>query len=54
MSRGDSMKKKVCAECGKEIEDTYLTILDNFIQIKYFDNEKDNVFCCQECLDKSN
>lgn len=44
-------KTKVCANCGKEIEGNYLKIGDNFLQIKYFDDEEtENVFCDQTCL----
>ena len=45
--------KTICSECGKEIKNTYFTILDNFLIIKYFDSDKDNIFCSQECLNKA-
>lgn len=45
---------KECSYCQAEINtdiDSYFTCLDNFIQTKYFDDEeKENVFCCQECF----
>ena len=47
------MKKLVCAECGKVIEENYVMVGDNFLQVKYFDEEEDNVFCSEECLCKS-
>lgn len=42
-----------CAECGKEIEDSYLMIGDNFLQVKYFDSSDDNIFCSEDCLTES-
>ena len=42
-----------CSYCGAEINpniDLYFTCLDNFIQTKYFDTEKENTFCCRECF----
>lgn len=44
-----------CAVCGKEIEETYYKCLDNYLQIKYFDDyeQKDNIFCSQECFCES-
>ena len=41
-----------CANCGKEIEESYLMVGDNYLQVKYFDSEEDNVFCGQDCLCK--
>ena len=43
---------KVCANCGKEIKESYYMVGDNFLQIKYFDEEdgSDNIFCSKECL----
>ena len=43
-------KKLYCANCGCEIEDYYLKVCDNYLQVKYFDSEDDNVFCSDECL----
>lgn len=41
-----------CAECGGDITegDEYFRVEDNFIQANYFESEKDNVFCSQDCL----
>lgn len=37
------MEKPICcAECGCEI--------DNYLQVKYFDSEENNIFCSKECL----
>lgn len=46
------MKKKCCAECGKEITDSYLMVGDNFLQVKYFEEQdgSDNCFCSKSCL----
>lgn len=42
---------KICANCGVEIrEDTYFKCLDNFLQVKYFENDELNCFCSQECF----
>lgn len=34
----------MCAFCEKEITKEYYKILDNYLQVKYFDSEDDNVF----------
>ena len=50
------MAKKICAWCGAEIdteEDGYVKCLDNFLQVKYFDSEDDNVFCSKDCACES-
>lgn len=41
-----------CAECGGDINegDEYWRVGDNFLQAKYFEREKDNVFCSKDCL----
>ena len=44
---------RVCSECEKEIDvvnDGYVKILDNFLQIKYFETDELNCFCSKECL----
>jgi hypothetical protein len=43
---------KACANCGKEIKESYYMVGDNFLQIKYFDEEdgSDNIFCSRDCL----
>jgi len=47
--------ERVCSYCGKTIAqgDEYLVVGDNFLQANYFDEPKENVFCCEECLMKS-
>lgn len=41
---------KYCANCGKELtdDDCYM-FMDNYLQVKYFDDCKSNRFCSQEC-----
>ncbi len=46
-------KKKQCSYCGEEINtemDTYYECLDNFLQMKYFDSEDENIFCSKKCF----
>lgn len=38
-----------CANCGKLLEDEAYMFHDNFLQIKYFDDNKSNRFCSQDC-----
>lgn len=42
--------KLYCACCGKEIEHEYIKVLDNYLQVKYFDNDECNCFCSKDCL----
>jgi len=44
-------KKLYCANCGKEIkeDDDIYMCCDNFLQIKYFDDNSYNVFCSKDC-----
>ena len=42
--------KRYCAHCGAECEFEYYKVLDNFLQVKYFDSDEDNCFCSQECF----
>ncbi len=46
------MKNLICANCHKEIPagTPYFKVMDNFLQLRYFDSDSDNVFCSQECL----
>lgn len=46
------MKNLICANCHKEIPayTPYFKVMDNFLQLKYFDADTDNVFCSPECL----
>ena len=41
-----------CAFCGGDIEDWYYMVTDNFLQVKYFEEEdgSDNAFCSTECV----
>jgi len=43
---------KRCACCGKLIEETepYFKCLENFLLVKVFDSEEDNIFCSRECF----
>lgn len=43
---------KVCANCGKEIKESYYMVGDNYLQVKYFEEEDggDNIFCSKDCL----
>lgn len=41
---------KYCANCGNECTDDFLKVGDNYLQVKYFDSEDDNVFCSSDCL----
>ena len=45
----------ICAECGKTINGCFYKCLDNFLQVKYFEeiDQSDNVFCSQDCFCKS-
>lgn len=41
-----------CAECGGDISEGeyYYRVEDNFLQAKYFEREKENIFCSKDCL----
>ena len=42
-----------CSVCGKEIDDTredYVKVLDNYLQVKYFETDELNCFCSYGCL----
>jgi len=44
---------KECSYCKAQINteiDSYFTCEDNYLQVKYFDTEEENVFCNQECF----
>lgn len=45
-------EKFICAECGEECKYYYLTVRDNFLIVKYFEDQDglDNIFCSDECL----
>lgn len=47
------MKKFYCANCGKEIHGEAYMFLDNYLQVKYFDDNKSNRFCSQDCACES-
>ena len=44
--------KKICANCQKDINegDKYFMVTDNYLQSNYFESEKANIFCCEQCL----
>lgn len=43
--------KRVCAQCGQVIEnELYYKVADNYLQVKYFENDELNCFCSQECF----
>lgn len=46
------VKKILCATCNNEIEDDYLKIGDNFMIVKFFEEDEHNIFCSEECLCK--
>ena len=48
----DSKSVKICANCGREIEndEEYFVVGDNYLQVKYFDSTEDNIFCSKDCL----
>ena len=39
-----------CANCGKEIEDMYYKVMDNYLQVNFFETDELNCFCSQECV----
>lgn len=42
---------RYCAKCHLTIEgDGYYKVLDNFLQVKYFETDELNCFCSEECL----
>lgn len=47
-------KKKLlyCANCGKEIEDEYVMVGDNYLQANFFEEQdgSDNIFCDTGCM----
>jgi hypothetical protein len=48
-------RKLYCAECGCEIpsyEDA-IVVLDNYLQVKYFEDPKYTIFCDTSCLMKA-
>ena len=45
--------KKYCAVCGISIDNDYYIVGDNYLQVKYFDDEENNMFCSKDCLCKS-
>ena len=47
------MKKFYCSYCGKEIDGEAYMFLDNYLQVKYFDDNKSNRFCSQDCACES-
>lgn len=47
------MTKFYCSYCGKEIDGEAYMFLDNYLQNKYFDDNKSNRFCSQDCACES-
>lgn len=45
---------KRCACCGKMIEEdeSYFKCLENFLLVKFFDSDDDNIFCSKDCFCK--
>ena len=45
-------KIRYCANCGAPIHqgDEYVKILDNFLQVRFFENNDENIFCDNDCL----
>lgn len=41
--------KIYCANCGSKINDDVYMFTDNYLMIKYFDNNKSNRFCSRDC-----
>jgi hypothetical protein len=48
-------KLSKCAFCGQEITDRVFRYMDNFLQVKYFEelDGSDNMFCSSECAGRS-
>ncbi|HCC35589.1 MAG TPA: hypothetical protein DEQ02_08150 [Ruminococcaceae bacterium] len=40
-----------CARCGEELGGTYHFYVDNYLQVKYFEQQdgSDNAFCSETC-----
>ena len=51
------MRIRYCACCNCEIREDeraeYFKILDNNLQIKFFETNDENIFCSQECICKA-
>lgn len=45
-------KELHCSECGAQIEDTYFKCLDDCLIANFFDTDKENCFCSEECFCK--
>ena len=43
-------KNFICANCGCDIIGDVYICQDNFLQLKYFENNKLNRFCSQTCF----
>lgn len=41
--------KIYCANCNSEIHDDVYMFMDNYLIIKYFDDNKSNRFCSRDC-----
>lgn len=42
--------RRYCANCNCECVDEYYKVLDNYLQVHYFDDEASNCFCSQSCF----
>ena len=51
-TRDMEAKTVICANCKKKIPagEPYFIVGDNYLQMKYFDSAKDNIFCSHECI----
>lgn len=43
------MKEFYCANCGKELHKEAYMFLDDYLQVKYFDDNKSNRYCSKDC-----
>lgn len=42
-----------CANCGVMLWEKVIIIQDNFMNLKYFETEEENMFCSNDCLAES-
>lgn len=42
--------ERYCSVCGKKIGSHYYKVLDNYLQVKYFETDELNCFCSEECF----
>ena len=41
---------RICSLCGCTCKDLYYKVLDNYLQVNYFDDDKTNCFCSKACF----